>query len=54
MNFKGKIRWDKTKPDGQPRRSLDVTRAKQEFSFVAETDFTEGLKKTIAWYIETT
>ncbi|OGZ65387.1 MAG: GDP-fucose synthetase [Candidatus Staskawiczbacteria bacterium RIFCSPHIGHO2_02_FULL_43_16] len=54
MDFKGEIRWDSVKPDGQPRRSLDVTRAKQEFSFVAETDFTEGLKKTIAWYIETT
>jgi GDP-L-fucose synthase len=49
-NFQGKITWDSTKPDGQPRRCLDVSRAKQEFGFVAETPFEEGLKKTIAWY----
>ncbi|MFH1386108.1 MAG: GDP-L-fucose synthase [bacterium] len=50
--FKGKIIWDKTKPDGQPRRCLDVSRAKQEFSFEAKTTFNEGLKKTIEWYRE--
>jgi len=50
MNFKGEIRWDKTKPDGQPRRMLDVTRAKQEFNFSAATDFEEGLRRTIDWY----
>lgn len=49
--FEGKIVWDKTKPDGQPRRMLDVTRAKKEFGFVAGTSFEEGLKKTIDWYI---
>ncbi len=50
MNFKGKIRWDKTKPDGQPRRMLDVSRAEKEFGFRAKTNFEEGLKKTIQWY----
>jgi GDP-L-fucose synthase len=51
--FKGKIVWDKTKPDGQPRRSLDTTRAKKEFCFKAKTPFEEGLKKTIEWYKKT-
>jgi len=50
MDFKGEIRWDSTKPDGQPRRGLDVSRAKQEFMFEAKTDFAEGLKNTIDWY----
>jgi len=48
--FKGKIVWDKTKPDGQPRRKLDVKRAKKEFGFVSQVKFEDGLKKTIAWY----
>lgn len=48
--FKGKITWDKTKPDGQPRRMLDVSLAKKEFDFVAKTSFEDGLKKTIEWY----
>ena len=48
--FQGKIRWDTTKPDGQPRRCLDVSRAKKEFGFEAKTDFREGLEKTIEWY----
>ena len=48
--FKGKIVWDATKPDGQPRRCLDTTRAKEEFGFVAKTTFEDGLKKTIDWY----
>ena len=48
--FKGKITWDESKPDGQPRRRLDTTRAKQEFNFKAKMDFTEGIKKTIDWY----
>ena len=47
MNFKGKIIWDKTKPDGQPRRCLDISQAKKYFDFVAKTNFDEGLKKTI-------
>ena len=47
--FKGKIVWDKTKPDGQPRRMLDVSRAKKEFGFRAGTTFETGLKRTIEW-----
>ena len=48
--FKGRIIWDTSKPNGQPRRRLDVTRAEQAFGFKAETSFEEGLKKTIEWY----
>jgi len=48
--FKGKITWDKTKPDGQPRRCLDTSKAEQEFGFKAYTNFEQGLKKTIEWY----
>jgi GDP-L-fucose synthase len=48
--FKGSIRWDASKPDGQPRRCLDTTRARQEFGFVAATAFRDGLAETIAWY----
>lgn len=48
--FDGKIVWDKTRPDGQPRRKLDVSRAEKEFGFRAKTDFRTGLKKTIDWY----
>ena len=51
MDFKGEIRWDTTKPDGQPRRCLDVSQAKKEFGFVAETNFEQGLKRTIDWYL---
>ena len=50
MKFKGKIVWDKSKPNGQPRRCLDTTRAEKEFGFKATTSFDEGLKKTIEWY----
>jgi len=48
--FKGQIIWDKTKPDGQPRRMLDTTKAFTEFGFKAKTSFEQGLKKTIEWY----
>ena len=48
--FEGTITFDSTKPDGQPRRRLDTTRATQEFGFTASTGFEEGLKKTIEWY----
>jgi len=51
MDFKGKIKWDTKKPDGQPRRMLDVTRADKLFDFRARTDFDEGLRKTIDWYL---
>ncbi len=50
--FNGEITWDTTKPNGQPRRCLDVSRAKAEFGFEAKTDFREGLKKTIDWYLK--
>ena len=50
--FKGEIHWDSSKPDGQPRRRLDVTRAKEYFGFEAKTSFEEGLKKTFKWYSE--
>lgn len=50
MEFKGKLVWDKTKPNGQPRRCLDTTRAEKEFGFKASTSFDEGLKRTIEWY----
>jgi GDP-L-fucose synthase len=48
--FKGRLTFDRTKPDGQPRRSLDVTRARNAFGFSATTDFRTGLKRTIDWY----
>ena len=48
--FNGSIRWDTTKPNGQPRRKLDTSRAREAFGFEAKTDFEEGLKRTIAWY----
>ncbi|MHC4123668.1 MAG: GDP-L-fucose synthase family protein [Planctomycetota bacterium] len=48
--FKGEIRWDSSKPDGQPRRRLDVSRAKKLLGFEAKTSFDEGLKATIEWY----
>lgn len=48
--FNGTIRWDTTKPNGQPRRKLDTTRAREAFGFESKTDFEEGLKRTIAWY----
>jgi len=50
--FKGKITWDKSQPNGQPRRCLDTQKARKEFGFIAKTDFEEGLKKTIEWYKE--
>ncbi len=48
--FEGGIVWDSDKPDGQPRRKLDTTRAKEHFGFEARVDFKEGLRKTIEWY----
>ena len=50
VGFKGKIVFDRSKPDGQPRRRLDVSRAKKEFGFKAKTDFERGLLNTIKWY----
>ena len=48
--FDGKIVWDASKPDGQPRRCLDVSRANEYFGFTAKVSFDEGLQKTIEWY----
>jgi GDP-L-fucose synthase len=48
--FKGKIVWDNTKPDGQPRRCLDTEKAKNKFDFEAKTSLRDGLGKTIQWY----
>jgi GDP-L-fucose synthase len=48
--FPGRIVWDATKPDGQPRRCLDTSRAEREFGFLARTSFEEGLRKTVAWF----
>ncbi|MBI3318382.1 MAG: GDP-L-fucose synthase [Candidatus Omnitrophica bacterium] len=50
--FQGKIVWDPEKPNGQPRRCLDVHRAWEAFGFKAKTDFREGLRSTIRWYLE--
>lgn len=52
MNFKGEIRWDKSKPDGQPKRWLDISKAEKEFGFKTKIDLEEGLRKTINWYEE--
>lgn len=49
--FEGTINWDTSKPDGQPRRCLDVSRAREEFGFEAEMDFEEGLRRTVDWYL---
>lgn len=49
-DFKEKIIWDKSKPDGQPRRRLDTSRAEKEFGFTAKMNFEEGLRRTIEWY----
>ena len=53
VGFKGKIVWDTSQPNGQPRRCLDATRAEKLFGFKARTPFEEGLKKTIDWYLST-
>ncbi len=50
--FEGAIRWDTSKPNGQPRRKLDTARAREHFGFTAKTDFEEGLRRTITWYQE--
>ncbi|MBI4434423.1 GDP-L-fucose synthase [Candidatus Uhrbacteria bacterium] len=50
MNYRGEVRWNASKPDGQPRRMLNVSRAEHAFGFRARTPFDEGLRRTIAWY----
>ena len=49
--FEGELKWDPSKPDGQPRRRLDTTRAEKSFSFTAQTPLEEGLRQTIDWYL---
>jgi GDP-L-fucose synthase len=51
VGFEGEIRWDTSKPDGQPRRRVDPSRAKQYFGFEATTPFRDGLRRTIDWYL---
>jgi GDP-L-fucose synthase len=53
VGFTGEIVWDSSKPDGQPRRALDTSRAEQEFGFKASTQFREGLRRTVSWYLDT-
>ena len=48
--FQGRIVWDATQPDGQPRRMLDTARAEKLFGFKAQVGFEQGLRDTIAWY----
>ncbi len=50
--FEGEVVWDTTKPNGQPRRKLDTSRAKQLFGFEAKTPFRDGIRRTVAWYRE--
>jgi GDP-L-fucose synthase len=50
VDYQGEIEWDTSRPNGQPRRSLDVSRAKQRFGFEASVGFSEGLDRTIDWY----
>jgi GDP-L-fucose synthase len=51
--YRGSLRWDESKPDGQRRRALDTTRAKERFGFAAATSFGDGLSRTIEWYERT-
>jgi GDP-L-fucose synthase len=51
--YEGEIAWDATQPDGQPRRMLDTSRARDRFGFEARTSFDEGLRRTIDWYVST-
>ncbi len=51
IDFNGEIKWDTTKPDGQPRRCLDISRADKLFGFKAKTSFREGLARTLIWYV---
>jgi GDP-L-fucose synthase len=50
--YRGEIRWDATKPDGQPRRALDTSKARELFGFQARTTFEDGLRETVNWYLQ--
>jgi GDP-L-fucose synthase len=49
--FQGRVVWDTSKPNGQPRRQLDTSKAEQLFGFRAQTGFDEGLRRTVDWYL---
>jgi GDP-L-fucose synthase len=51
VGFEGEVRWDTSKPDGQPRRGVDASRAEKQFGFTARTTFAEGLRRTLDWYL---
>jgi GDP-L-fucose synthase len=51
VGFEGEVRWDTSKPDGQPRRGVDASRAEKEFGFKAVTDFDDGIRRTLDWYL---
>jgi GDP-L-fucose synthase len=51
VGYSGEVRWDTTKPDGQPRRGVDGSRARERFGFTARTSFDEGLHRTLEWYL---
>lgn len=53
VGYQGELHWDTSKPNGQPRRKLDVSRAERAFGFLAQTDFREGLRETVDWYKST-
>jgi len=50
VGYEGEVVWDHSKPDGQPRRALDTSRAREQFGFQATTGFREGLERTVRWY----
>jgi GDP-L-fucose synthase len=50
--YRGDVRWDTSKPDGQPRRALDTSKARERFGFVARTTFEDGLRETVNWYLQ--
>jgi len=52
VGYRGSIVWDATRPNGQPRRKLDITRAERSFGFSAKTSLRDGLRRTIAWYLD--
>jgi len=51
--YRGDVRWDSSRPDGQPRRALDTAKARERFGFAARTSFEDGLRETINWYLQT-
>lgn len=53
VGFEGEVIWDATKPDGQPRRALDTSRGEQLFGFRAKTQFSDGLRRVVEWYMQT-